>query len=146
MIVGVEQGSYTVNAGTRQITLSGLTFTPTIESILVVLNITQDKMYYAAAQTYTRTLTITPSGANFILEYQNLEIFPVLGANDKLHIQIQAPSENDGEVLYSGSIVATGTGSTLDTLSFGSIVAQFAGTWDGIVKCEVFVFIYFHFI
>jgi hypothetical protein len=92
VIIGVNQGSYTVNANTRQITLSNLYFTPTIESLYVVLNITQDKMYYAAAQSYTKPVTITADGSNWILEYST--IFPILAAGDKLHIQFECCQGN----------------------------------------------------
>jgi hypothetical protein len=92
VIIGVNQGSYTVNANTRQITLSDLYFTPSIESLYVVLNITQDKMYYAAAQSYTKPVTITADGDNWILEYSS--IFPILAAGDKLHIQFECCASN----------------------------------------------------
>lgn len=88
MIVGVEQGTYSVNIGTRQFTVSGLSFEPTKECVLMVLNITQDKIYYAAAQSYTKSLTISQgdSSDSYVFEYSS--IFPVLG-DDELHIQLQ---------------------------------------------------------
>lgn len=111
MIVGVEQGTYTVSAGTRQFTVSGLSFEPTKEGVLMVLNITQDKIYYAAAQSYTKSLTITQEGSSdsYVFEYST--IFPVLGANDILHIQLQEKQSNYATIIddySSANIVYAG--------------------------------------
>lgn len=90
IIIGVDQGTYTATAGTRTISLSSLDFTPTIESLLYVYNITQDKTYYAAANTHNKC---SISGNDIIFQ----GFFPVLGESDKIHIQFGYDSDPSTE-------------------------------------------------
>lgn len=118
VIIGFDVGEYEVREGTRQIVLSECPFKPTVESLLYVFNITQGKMYYAQAESYAKEVSITVEGLNYILEYQDLSIFPVLGADDKLHIQfgrknnIQYPISVDGDSTYAKDIWMSGSDTT----------------------------------
>jgi hypothetical protein len=97
VIIGFDQGSYTVNAGTRQITLSGLSFVPTIESLLYVLNYTQSDTYYALAEGLTNWVTITDNEDDpqtYTLEYSSLAKFPQLEDGDIIHIQFASKTSN----------------------------------------------------
>lgn len=106
IVIGWDQGTYTPNVGTRQITLSGLEFTPTITGLLYVHNYTQRKTYFAQAQSYDKSITFTADGDDWIMEYQDLITFPPLGANDIIHIQfdglinVQNPLPTDGDSVY----------------------------------------------
>jgi hypothetical protein len=87
IIVGVDGDSkYTVNVGTRKITVSNLGFDLTQEGLLYVLNITQGINYYVAAENYTKATVV---GSNII--YESLDAFPVLAQGDKIHIQLKEP-------------------------------------------------------
>ena len=59
IVIGIDQGSYSVGNGTRQVTLSELDFTPTIDGLLYFFNSTQDIQYFAQAETYAKDVTIT---------------------------------------------------------------------------------------
>lgn len=79
--VGVDQGSYTVTNGARTITLSGLSFTPTIEQLAYVYNITQQTLYYAPAGTLAKC---TLSGNVITID----STFSTLVTGDEIHIQM----------------------------------------------------------
>jgi hypothetical protein len=84
ILIGSDEGAYTVANGARTITLTGLSFTPTMEQLAYVYNKTQDKLYYAPA----------PSLAKCTLSSGVITIdstFPVLATGDVVHIQMWLP-------------------------------------------------------
>ena len=140
IVIGVDQGSYSVSNGTREITLSGLSFTPTLESLLYLFNTTQDKQYFAQGESYAKEITITPSGNNYILTYQ--DIFPELATGDKMHIQFWTEGADYIPTNGYTGIVAIAPGhvslvnSTIETLDPD---ATFTGGWEDITNFGVIV-------
>jgi hypothetical protein len=141
IVIGIDEGSYSVNAGTRQVTLSGITtFTPTIEALLYFLNDIQNVTYFAQAATYAKEVTITTSGSDYILEYQ--DIFPVLVAGDKIHIQfwVEGPDYIDTNG-YKGIVaLAPGHVSLLNSTTTPLLAdASFTGDWELLTNFGVIV-------
>jgi len=92
MILGQDQ--YEVNVGTRKITIKNIDFKLTQEGLFYVLNVTQGKIYYVAAQSYIKASV----DGNYII-YDSLETFPVLQAGDVMHIQLEnLDSVNSGNL------------------------------------------------
>jgi len=81
ILVGSDQGNYSVTNGARTITLSGLSFTPTIEQLAYVFNKTQDTLYYAPIATKA---LCTLSGLVITIDSS----FDVLATGDEIHIQL----------------------------------------------------------
>jgi len=108
IVIGWDQGTYTPNAGTRQITLSGLDFTPSVTGLLYVHNYTQKTTYFAQAQSYDKEITFTADGADWIMEYQDFPTFDVLGANDIIHIQFDQITNSDHPINITITDPSTG--------------------------------------
>lgn len=106
IVIGIDQGEYIPNVGTKTVTLSKLDFVPTVDALLYFFNTTQDVQYFAQAESFAKDITITADGDDWILEYQDLATFNTLGANDVLHIQFwypvnpQYPLPTDGDSVY----------------------------------------------
>ncbi len=84
ILVGSDEGIYTVTNGARTITLTGLSFTPSIEQLAYVYNKTQDKLYYAPAPGLAKC---TLSAGVITIDAS----FPVLATGDIVHIQMWLP-------------------------------------------------------
>ena len=105
--IGVDVGSYSAGDGTRIITLSDLGFTPTQEGLLFVVNITQNRLYYATAP---ELMKATISGSTIVID--NDPDFPLLASGDVLHIQM-----DDGEpsIVRVADLDGNGIGSSPDS-------------------------------
>jgi hypothetical protein len=143
IVIGIDEGSYSIGVGTKQVTLSGITtFVPTIDSLLYFFNTSQDIQYFAQAETYAKEVTITTSGSDYILEYQDLSTFPELISGDKIHIQFWVEGADFIDTNGYKGIVALAPGhvstvnSTTDTLDPAE---AFTGDWEDIVNFGVIV-------
>jgi hypothetical protein len=143
IVIGIDEGSYSIGVGTRQVTLSGITtFTPTIEALLYFFNSIQDIQYFAQADSYAKEVTITPSGDNYILEYEDLSTFPPLESGDKIHIQFWVEGADFINTNGYKGIVALAPGhvslinSTTQTLGAG---VSFTGGWELVTNFGVIV-------
>lgn len=125
IVIGWDQGSYTPNAGTRQITLSGLSFTPSVTGLLYVHNYTQKITYFAQAKSYDKSITLTADGDDWIMEYQELSTFPPLGANDVIHIQFDDINNADNPTYVTIPPCVCDENSSTTPLTSG---ATFTGT------------------
>lgn len=113
IVIGVDGNTqYSVGDGTRDITLSGLSFTPILENILYVFNKTQNKLYYAPAQNLAKA-----SLTGLVITFESS--FPALVTGDILHIQVYQPNNTDVETLISSSnlgITGTADGTSTATV------------------------------
>ena len=82
IVIGSDVGSYTLSG--REITLASLGFSPVIEQLAYVFNITQNKIYYAPAEGVAKC-----SLSDTVITIDNG--FPVLQSTDKVHIQFWYP-------------------------------------------------------
>src|SRR6056297_3616232 len=83
--IGVDEGTITPGDGDYTITLSGLSFTPTIESIAYIFNKTQNKLYFAQAEDLANC---TISGLVITIDSTK---FNPLSTADEIHIQMWIP-------------------------------------------------------
>ena len=94
ILIGSDGNSaYAVTNGARTITLSGLSFTPSIEQVALVFNKTQDKLYYAPAPGIA---LCSISGSVITID----STFPVLVTGDEVHIQLYPPNYGTDEDGY----------------------------------------------
>jgi len=96
--IGVDVGSYSAGNGTRIITLSDLGFVPTQEGLLFVVNITQNRLYYATAP---ELMKATISGSTIVIDTD--PDFPLLETGDVLHIQM----DNGAALPVSNSVLTS---------------------------------------
>ena len=86
IVIGSDEGTYTVTNGARTITLAGLSFTPSNEQLAYIYNKTQDKLYYAPGEGLAKA---TLAGLVITIDAS----FPVLATGDVLHIQMWRPAK-----------------------------------------------------
>ena len=86
ILVGSDEGAYTVTNGARTITITGLSWTLTTEQLAFIFNKTQNLLYYAPAP----DLALASVSAGVITIDSSL---PVLVTADVLHIQVWKPNE-----------------------------------------------------
>lgn len=98
ILIGSDEGAYTVTNGARTITLTGLSFIPTQEQLAYVYNKTQDKLYYAPAVGLAKC---TISGGVITFD----STFPVLVTGDIIHIQMWLPERAYDVNLDSGKVL-----------------------------------------
>lgn len=103
IVVGSDEGSYSVGNGTREITLTGLSYTPTTEQIAYVFNITQNKLYHSPVKGLAKS-TI----AGGVITYA-ATITELLVTGDIIHIQLYIPARGwlAGVWAWAVSIVNT---------------------------------------
>lgn len=82
LVIGIGSENYTVNG--KEITLTGLQFTPKIEGLAYLYNVTQDKLYYAPAEQLSKA---SMSGNVITIA----DTFDDIGVDDILHIQVWMP-------------------------------------------------------
>lgn len=98
ILIGSDEGTYTVTNGARTITLTGLSFVPTIEQLAYVYNKTQDKLYYAPAEGCAKC---TLSAGVITIDSS----FAVLATGDIVHIQFWLPQRAYDVNLDSGKMI-----------------------------------------
>jgi len=98
IVVGSDEGSYTVTNSGRTITLTGLYFVPKQEQLAYVFNKTQDKLYYAPAEGIA--LATLAGGVITIAS-----TFPILISGDILHIQMWSPNRGFDPNLDSSKVI-----------------------------------------
>jgi len=98
IIIGSDEGSYTVTNSGRTITLTGLYFVPKQEQLAYVFNKTQDKLYYAPAEGIALA---TLAGGVITID----STFPILISGDILHIQMWSPNRGFDPNLDSSKVI-----------------------------------------
>lgn len=80
IIIGKDEGKYEFTAGTRVITLSAISFTPTLEGLSSIVNLTQNnKLYYSVGENLGKC---TINGNDITIDSD----FDPLQENDKIRI------------------------------------------------------------
>lgn len=98
IVIGSDEGSYTVTNSGRTITLTGLYFVPKQEQLAYVFNKTQDKLYYAPAEGIALA---TLAGGVITID----STFPILISGDILHIQMWSPNRGFDPNLDSSKVI-----------------------------------------
>lgn len=108
ILIGSDEGTYTPTNGARTITLTGLSFTPTIEQLAYVYNKTQNKLYYSPAPGLAKC---TLSGGIITID----STFPVLVTGDEIHIQMWLPERAYDVNLDSAKVVVQNPDAAYET-------------------------------
>jgi len=99
-----------------------------LDGVLLITNVTSNIIIYNFAD---------PAKGGTVLNNVLTLLYDTSLMNNTDKLLIYYDDYFDGRIIYSGNIIATGAGSSIDTSGYGSITVQLSGIWNGSVDIEI---------